>query len=139
MKFQKIFILMLLPVLFLAACQSTPQGPAQPESPAGQGAGYPAPQAPMAGYPAPQVAGQVLNPAITYPGLEDGTMAIWPQVEVMAKNKEIAKIVKVDALNVTITLKDGRTFKSTLPQEGMVEALIQICGEACSDIEVLEE
>lgn len=137
-------------ILILAACQpEATQVPAT--SPANQvpsieypapqvpASGYPAPQQPVIEYPAPANAGQVESPAVAYPALVDGDLVEWNKIEAMALNGEISKIVHGDSVDVSIILKDGRTLSSIMPQAGFVESLIEFCGEACGDIEVVIE
>ncbi|HSQ26391.1 MAG TPA: hypothetical protein VLM80_04620 [Anaerolineales bacterium] len=127
MKYKQLFVILLSIALFLTACQPQVQEPVQ------------------TAYPLPE---QVSQPAATknlesspvlYPSLQDGQSILWAQVEAMALNSEIARIVEGESINVTITLKDGRTFASTLPSSGYVSTFIQTCGDVCKSIEVVKE
>lgn len=127
MKNRPLFLILLTIALFLSACQPSVQEPVQ------------------TAYPLPE---QVSQPAATtnlesspvlYPSLQDGQSILWAQVEAMALNGEIARIVEGDSINVTITLIDGRTFASTLPSIGYISTFFQTCGDVCKTIEVVKE
>jgi len=125
-------------VLVLSACQATAPKP--------DSSGYPAPAAEApAAYPAPDLAAPaavkdasvVINSV--YPDLKDGETIMWTNIEAMAFNGEIAKIILSDTSAITVTLKDGRSFVSELPMPGLAETLVQSCGEVCKALEVVKQ
>lgn len=142
--------------LLLSACQTTATEAPAPAQPVGteypafvqpSAAEYPAFVQPSAAeYPAPGVnpssleapAGGVDVSSI-YPGLADGSVIDWPQLDAFARNGEIARILQSESSGVSITLKDGRSFSIAAPQPGFVEAFLQACGDICKDIEIVTE
>lgn len=123
-------------ILVLTACQPAapaPVGPAYPAPAGGSQAAYPAPAQDKAA--AVQAAPADRNPV--YPGIKDGETIQWIQAESMAYNGEVAKFVLGADLSVTVTLKDGRSFITTLPSAGYEKTFLQNCGDACMKIEVV--
>lgn len=136
MNFRRLMILCL--VLVLSACQSTapkPDGSEYPAPAEGSQMEYPAPAQESAA--AVEAAPASINP--TYPGIKDGETIPWIQVESMAYKGEVAKIVLSDSLSITVTLKDGRSFTSSLPDAGFEKTLLQNCTDACKDIEIVSK
>ncbi len=137
MKNLRLFTLLVSILLILSACQSAAtQTPAE----------SPVDQAPAVEYPAPvesenatQAPGQEMDAGSVYPGLTDGAVIEWVQLESLVANGEVARIVQGDSSNLTLTLKDGRTFSSAIPQPGYLEAFIEACGDACKEIEIVKE
>jgi hypothetical protein len=123
--------LLLVSLLFLAACQ-----PAAPEATQPPAIEYPAPAENM---PVTEAPVSAVDGSSIYPGLNDGSVIDWPQLEAFALNGEVMRIVEGASSSVTITLKDGRTFSIANPQPGYVDALIQSCGDICKEIEIVKE
>ncbi len=147
MNYRSLVVIIL--ALILSACQTAAPNPESTEYPApaaGTQVEYPAPAAgAQVEYPAPakesapaiQASSGTINSI--YPGMADGEAIQWTQIEAMAFNSEIARIVLSDTLAITVTLKDGRSFTSELPGTGFETALIQACAEACKDIELVSK
>jgi hypothetical protein len=71
-----------------------------------------------------------------YPDLNDGAEVAWPQVQGIIFSGQVAKVGQTHDLNVYLTLKDGRTFKTVEPAIDDVLKLIQACGDLCKEIRV---
>lgn len=145
MKNLRLIPLFVVLTLFLAACQATATEAPAPAQPSGteypafeqsSGSEYPAPAVNPGAAIAPSSGGDASS---MYPGLADGSVIEYPQLETFARNGEVARVVQSEASGMTITLKDGRIFKIAVFQPGYLEAFLQACGEVCKEIEVVNE
>jgi hypothetical protein len=144
----------LILILFLAACQpGIPSASPEPQQvepssppaatipvateesspvpqatlpPAGTQESYPPPQAPVttsgeAGYPAPEA-------KIT-----------WEEARELILDGQVSQVTQLHSLRVILVLKDGRTVETDEPLSDEVFAVIDECGEVCSDIVIATE
>lgn len=156
MKKLQIIPLFVALFLLLSACQPAateapvPVQPSGTEYPAFEqppSAEYPAFVQPFAAeYPAPGADPSALEAPVggvdassIYPGLIDGSLIDWPQLDAFARNGEIARILQSESSGVSITLKDGRSFSIAAPQPGSLDAFLQACGDICKEIEIVTE
>jgi hypothetical protein len=135
-------ILLVLVVLLLTGCQLGKKTPTeQPKEPVGTA--YPAmpTQQPAAstGYPAPVEQPTAANPANLYPAFKEGDQIAWNQAAALIANGEVMKIIAAPSLQVTLFLKDGRSLVTQQPAEGELQKVLDACGEACKDIEVVNQ
>lgn len=79
------------------------------------------------------------NPGVLYPNLKDGDEIYWSQAVAMILNGEVAKVMQTHSLQVTIVLKDGRSFITYEPAIDEVIRVIESCGEKCADILIATE
>ncbi len=137
MKFRLSLSIVLFVVFILTACQSaTPQQPAQaPQQGSGNGQAYPAPQS-QAPAPAPQSSNTVVKSGSLYPDPKSGDEIDWSKAEAMIINGEATKIALSSDGKATISLKDGRSLISNVPQGQDVKMIVSACGETCKNIEV---
>ncbi|HEX9029561.1 MAG TPA: hypothetical protein VF823_10345 [Anaerolineales bacterium] len=146
MKSRLWFVSIILFAWVLAACQTAQpvvtQSPttaavstvsADVTQPTAAGAAYPAPQQAVAVATQAPAAGSA---SVLYPGPKDGDQVSWPQVAAMILNHEVAKIIHPKPLEITITLKDGRSLTSFEPSEEELQGILQKCGDACKDISI---
>ena len=89
--------------------------------------------APMA-YPSPAAQSLVAKIDPVYPELKDGAEVAWSQVKDIVFSGQVVKIGQTHDLNVYLTLKDGRTFKTVEPEIDDILKLVQACGTLCKDI-----
>lgn len=142
MKFRLTIILSLLALSVLAACTS-PTPAVTTEQPSGEVQTAPTEPAPAEAYPqsaqqpvavteAPQAAtGQAL-----YPEPQSGDSVTWSQAVAMLNNAEITQIMKSASLELTLSLKDGRSLVTNEPGDGELQIVLDKCGDVCSGIEV---
>jgi len=90
-------------------------------------------------YPAPAAQPLTAQSEPVLPELKDGAEVQWSQVEKIVFSGQVVKIGQTHDLNVTITLKDGRTFKTVEPAIDDILKLVQACGDLCKDIKVATE
>lgn len=122
MKLTRLVLILATLAVILAACKA----PGTSDQP---GEAYPAPK---------EILAPTL-PAVLYPDLKDGERADWSLFLSMMLNGEVAKIVKSADLQITLTLKDGRTLIATQPNPEAVTQALENCGEPCKTIEVITE
>ena len=153
----RIFLALLLTGLFaLTACQPGPPAAAPTSDPAAEA--YPEPTEPPAGVqeasPEPPVEEPGAYPEVPmmpteeftgptgdelYPGIQSGSEVTWDQAVAMIRNGEVASVAQTHELRVTLNLLDGRTFEATQPRIDEIFAVIDACGEVCSDIQIATE
>ncbi|HEX7972993.1 MAG TPA: hypothetical protein VF498_01170 [Anaerolineales bacterium] len=146
MKTRLWFVSILLFAWVLAACQSAKPATTTPQATLAdttKSAAVTQAAAPAEVYPAPQqaVVAATQAPAagsasVLYPGPKDGDQVSWPQVAAMILNHEVAKIIHPKPLQITITLKDGRSLTSFEPSPEELQSVLQKCGDTCKDIPV---
>jgi hypothetical protein len=105
------------------------------------GDAYPAlgatlPAAAAMAYPSPVAQSLVAQIEPVYPDLKDGADVQWSQVKSIVFSGQVVKIGQTHDLNVYITLKDGRTFKTVEPVIDDILKMVQACGTLCQDIKV---
>lgn len=152
--FRQIATFIVFLVVF-SACTPTAETASSTEAPASDSpvseqpaeASYPVPEQPVdLIYPALAESVNAVGAALgdvdasqIYPGLADGSIIGWQQLETLAKNGEVAKIVQRASEDSTVVLKDGRTFSIDIPRAEYVNELISNCGDVCKDIELVNE
>jgi hypothetical protein len=87
-------------------------------------------------YPAPAAQSLVAQLEPVLPELKDGAEVAWSQVKEIVFSGQVVKIGQTYDLNVTLTLKDGRKFKTVEPGIDDILKLVQACGTLCQDIKV---
>jgi hypothetical protein len=102
------------------------------------GATLPAAAAQMA-YPSPVAQPLTAQSEPVLPELKDGAEVQWSQVKDIVFSGQVVNIGQTHDLNVTITLKDGRMFKTVEPAIDDILKLVQACGDLCKDIKVATE
>lgn len=122
MKLTRLIFILAVLVVTLAAC-TAPSAPVQPAQ----------------AYPEPKEILNPTQPSVLYPGLRDGDRADWDLVLAMMINGEVAKIVMSADLQITLTLKDGRSLIAIQPNPESVTQALEICGEPCKTLEVITE
>jgi hypothetical protein len=138
-----LFVCVLL-IFSIAGCQTaTTTAPTVSPSPTQTVAptkeSYPAMPAqalPTAGsYPAP---GTDVQPTVgAYPGPQgEPTEVAWGDAEQMILTGNVSQVVQNQALEVTLTLKDGQIIKTTAPAADSVQKAITACGDTCKDVSV---
>ncbi len=137
---KKWFILLafILAMVFLVSCQS------------GDGDAYPAPgearPVPTVNrqYPYPEIVVATEPPSLigqggaAYPDISGNSTVEWYQAETMILNGELAKIVFLPENRLEMSLKDGRVMFTRPPNEEILQATIDACGELCNEL-VIEE
>jgi hypothetical protein len=94
------------------------------------------PAAAQMAYPSPVVQPLTAQTEPVYPDLKDGAEVTWSQVKDIIFSGQVVRVGQTHDLNVYITLKDGRTFKTVEPAIDDVIKLIKACGDLCKDIKV---
>ena len=84
-------------------------------------------------YPAPSDA--VVSPS-AYPAPRDGSSIAWADAEQMILKGEVTGVIQTQSLDVTLTLKNGQTVKTTAPTAAAVNEAISTCGDPCKNISV---
>jgi len=97
------------------------------------------PAAASAAYPGPTAPAMTAQAAPVLPDLKDGASVDWSQVKAIIFSGQVAQVGQTHDLNVTIILKDGRTFKTVEPAIDDVINLVKSCGELCKDIRIATE
>jgi hypothetical protein len=87
-------------------------------------------------YPSPGVQPMNAQTEPVYPELKDGAGVAWSQVKDILFSGQVTQVGQTHDLNVTIKLKDGRTFKTVEPVIDDIIKLVQSCGDLCKDIKV---
>jgi hypothetical protein len=116
---------MLLAVLALVGCQSAAPAPAP--AAAQTTPSYPGPAAAV-------VAEAPADPAYPAPAASDELP--WEQVRPTLMNQKIAKFVRGEGLNLQLTLKDGTTLKTVMPDPEALAKLLKSCGPPCAAIPI---
>lgn len=141
MKFRLITILSFLALIILAAC-TTPTPAVSTEQPAGESPNAPAATATPEAYPSPAEQAvvteepQVASGQALYPEPQSGDTVNWSQTVAMMNNGEVAQVLKSNTLELTLSLKDGRSLVTFEPQDGELQIAIDRCGDTCASIEV---
>ncbi len=141
MKFRLITFLSLLALIILAACTS-PTPAVSTDQPAGKSPTMPAETAIPEAYPSPAEqsvvteAPQAAPGQALYPEPQSGDTVNWSQAVAMLNNGEISQILKTDNLELTLNLKDGRSLITIEPKDGMLQVVIDQCGDPCASLEV---
>lgn len=125
------FWLLVLLAFLLAACQSAPVvAPATPTQ--AQTEPYPEPPA--------QLAPQSLEPAYPPPGDPEVAEEIeWQDAEALITFGQAAHVIQMQGLQVVLTMKDGRVYKTTVPSIDAVRQAVNDCGGLCNGISVVLE
>jgi len=143
MKSGRLFIILMILIMFAAACQSETGSRDMADNPTAASADEPVQgsesQNTQDVYPAPQVEPTVPLPAVLYPMLSDGDKIGWIQAQALIKNDEVERISQTHDLEVTLFLKDGRALVTMEPAIDEVLRIIEMCGQACSEIVVATE
>lgn len=147
MKVRFWLLILILASMVLAACQGSP-APMPTEAPVETTDQAPSPTDPVA-YPEPEQAATqppaaptakptapVPSGSALYPNITDGSDVQWVQVQAMALNGEIAKIIVFQSTEVTVMLKDGRSLRSIVNLVSDAQSLVVSCGAPCQDIVV---
>jgi hypothetical protein len=90
-------------------------------------------------YPSPVAQSLTAQSEPVLPELKDGAEVQWSQAEKIVFSGQVVSIGQTHDLNVTITLEDGRTFKTVEPEIDDILKLVQACGDLCKDIKVATE
>jgi hypothetical protein len=142
MKFRLTIILSLLMLVALAACNGSPAPEVTAELPVSVTEEAPAETEPTEAYPVPAQqevvieAPQVAPGEALYPGPQSGETVAWAQAVAMINNGEISQIMKSQALELTLSLKDGRSLLTTEPVDGELQLVLDRCGDVCAGIEL---
>jgi hypothetical protein len=142
MKFRLTIILSLLVLVALAACNGSPAPVVTAEPPVSVTENAPAETEPTEAYPVPaqqEVVTEVPQVAAgeaLYPGPQSGETVAWAQAIAMINNGEISQIIKAQSLELTLTLKDGRSLLTNEPVDGELQSVLDRCGDGCGEIEV---
>lgn len=148
MKKIRLIVSVLVLMMVAVACQKTSPGGGESatEAPVSEASipypvsGQPAP-AEFGAYPStgdPNAA-PVSDPKMLYPHLKDGDMLEWQSVEGTIFSGMVVSVSQKHDLQVSVTLKDGRTLLSTEPAIDDIIKIIQRCGDPCKDIKVATE
>ena len=129
------FITML--TLVLAALMSSCGAAASP-SPTTPVEAYPPPAQGVPQYPSPEQPAPAYNP---YPGPSEGASNFidWVQADALIQNGDVAKVYHAQTMHVTLVLKDGSVALTIEPALDEVIKSIERCGEACKDIEIIDQ
>ena len=144
-----IYILLLVVLILLTACQSATPEPApemeEIEQPVEEG--YPPPEPvnsedaypyqeslPVSDgpYPALQVP-LVSNDPYTAP-VEGGIAITWEETKTLIMDGQVVEVTQLHSLDVTLILKDGRIVTTVEPEIDAVFILLDECGENCQDV-----
>jgi predicted small lipoprotein YifL len=94
-------------------------------------------------YPAPAIAAPTENPnpqsgggtaGDAYPGPAQSEVIDWSIAQTRILNGEVSGVVQTQSLQVTLTLKDGRTMITTEPALDDVFNVLDQCGDPCKDV-----
>ncbi len=141
MKFRLTIILSLLMLVLLAACSSAPAPAVTAEAPSSATQATPAETEAAEAYPVPAQAVVTEAPQVApgkslYPGPQSGESVAWAQAVAMINNGEISQIMKSQSLELTLSLKDGRSLLTVETVDGELQAVLNRCGDDCADIVV---
>jgi hypothetical protein len=89
-----------------------------------------------AAYPGPIAPAMTAQAAPVLPDLKDGASVEWAQVQAIIFSGQVVQVGQTHDLNVTITLKDGRTFKTVEPAIDDVINLVKTCGDLCKGVRI---
>jgi hypothetical protein len=131
-------------IISIAGCQSATTtvpivSPSPTQTIAPTEVSYPAMPAealPTAGsYPAP---GTDVQPTVgAYPGPQGEPATVtWGDAEQMILTGNVSQVAQNQALEVTLTLKDGQIIKTTAPAADSVQKAITACGDLCKNVSV---
>jgi hypothetical protein len=150
---KSLFWIGLLSMLFLGACQSAPPPVTQAPQAGTPGASpvaspvatdtlipqEPEPTLPDEGYPAPttQAAPPPANVPTGYP--EPSEEVSWEQAKALILEGQVAQITQFHSMKVILVLKDERVVSTFEPAIDEIFAVIEECGDQCSDILVATE
>ena len=145
-----IYILLLVAVLLLTACQSaTPEPSPEVEEEVEQPveAGYPPPDQMPSDFPYPDpVSPPVSNepyPALQLPMVSNDPYAApgnerasinWEEAKTLIMEGQVVQVTQLHSLDVTIYLKDGRVVSTIEPEIDAIFVLLDECGEICSEV-----
>jgi hypothetical protein len=144
-----IYILLLVAVVLLTACQSATAEPTPdvveveqpdeevypPPEPVAVEDPYPYLNSPADSddpYPALQVP-LVSNDPYAAPA-EVGTPLSWEETKVLIMDGKVAEVTQLHSLQVTLVLKDGKVVYTVEPEIDAVFILLDECGEICKDV-----
>lgn len=93
-------------------------------------------------YPAPGVAAPTSPPSLdsqaaggaAYPAPGQPEEIGWSSAQTRIMNGEVSGVVQTQSLQVTLTLKDGRTMVTTEPALDDVFKALDQCGDPCKDV-----
>jgi hypothetical protein len=74
--------------------------------------------------------------SVLYPDPQSGDQVSWEQTVAMLNNGEVKEVLAGQNLQLTVSLKDGRSLKSSIPPEEDLQKTIEKCGDACKDVVV---
>ncbi len=108
------------------------------QSPAQELPTYPSPAQELPAYPSS--AGE-LPSNIPYPGPSESVNNFidWGKAEELILGGKVAKVYHAQTMNVTLVLKDGTEAVTIEPVLDEVFKVIERCGQACSDIEIIKQ
>lgn len=153
MRFRWFFVVVLITLMILTACQASDTTGSQ-EQPAGEqlseeglaveqstGEEQSSVNNPVT-YPAPESEGAAVNPypAPVFPDLADGEEVTWEQAREMIMNGELSviKIISGDP-EVALVLRDGRVFVVTVLDVMDIHNSLAECGESCRNVVIQQD
>ncbi|HEX9616859.1 MAG TPA: hypothetical protein VGA03_05545 [Anaerolineales bacterium] len=162
MRWLGIFVIGILVILFLAACQPPAPSPTPEPLQAEPTATPTTPPTVLPGatdsYPAPEVTSAPIStddgypaPATTSPGQSTPASGIgsgypvpsesipWVQARTLILDGQVTQVTQLHSLKVILVLEDGRTVETFEPAIDTVFDVIDECGEKCSDIIIATE
>ena len=133
MNSKRLLGLLLVVILLLSACQLPNPGSKVTQ----QVEGYPLPgqTSPTSAVAYPEA----LQSNALYPNYKDGDKIEWFQAVAIINNGEVSKLVQAHSLQVTLSLKDGRTLLTEEPAIDDVLKVIEACGDPCKGIQIATE
>jgi hypothetical protein len=98
----------------------------------------PSPGSGLPTYPSP---GEELPSYNPYPEPGEGVNNFleWARVEELILGGKVARVYHTQTMNITLELKDGSMAVTIEPVLDEVIKVIERCGQACSDIELIEQ
>ncbi len=127
----RLILILVCAALVLGACNTPPAATSQVESTAN----YPAPTDMV--YPAPGATQEKLSQL--YPEPKSGDEVAWDHVVAMMYNGEVTQIVQSSSLQLTLSLRDGRTLVAKETTYDDVKIVIQKCGDPCKGIKLVNQ
>lgn len=136
MKYRTMISIVMLLIVVLSACKPVAQPPSSDATsyPA-SGEAYPVVEE-GAAYPA---AANDSQASVLYPGPKSGEEVSWQAAISMMKNGEVTQIVQTKDLQLTLSLRDGRSLVTWEAAFDEVKTFIQECGAACKDIKLVNQ
>jgi hypothetical protein len=146
-----VLALMVVIVLILAACGSSPTPTQEPVATNPPPTDIPQASLPTAvpqnteestsvsasaAYPAPTVEIVGYNP---YPAPIEGKMLEWAQIPELLASGNVSEVFQQASLVVVITMKDGSTQATNAPAKDEIFNLLDQCGEKCNTIRRVSE